>query len=53
MIISFFLINSGAEANENCLKLASFSNGRTRMLSAEKLYGRTSLAVEVTNNPRL
>lgn len=49
-----FLINSGAEANENCLKLASFQNGRTRVLSAEKAFhGRTSLAVEVTNNPKI
>ena len=47
-----FLINSGAEANENALKLASFTNGRNRVLSAEKAFhGRTSLAVEVTNNP--
>lgn len=50
----FFLINSGAEANENALKLASFYNGRTRVLSAEKAFhGRTSLAVEVTNNPKI
>ena len=50
----FFLINSGAEANENALKLASFHNGRTRVLSAEKAFhGRTSLAVEVTNNPKI
>lgn len=49
-----FLINSGAEANENALKLASFHNGRTRVLSAEKAFhGRTSLAVEVTNNPKI
>ena len=49
-----FLINSGAEANENALKLASFTNGRTRILSAEKAFhGRTSLAVEVTNNPKI
>lgn len=49
-----FLINSGAEANENCLKLASFKTGRTRVLSAEKAFhGRTSLAVEVTNNPKI
>ncbi len=49
-----FLINSGAEANENALKLASFKNGRTRVLSAEKAFhGRTSLAVEVTNNPKI
>ena len=49
-----FLINSGAEANENALKLASFKNGRTRVLSAAKAFhGRTSLAVEVTNNPKI
>ena len=49
-----FLINSGAEANENALKLASFHNGRTRVLSAQKAFhGRTSLAVEVTNNPKI
>ena len=49
-----FLINSGAEANENALKLASFTNGCTRVLSAEKAFhGRTSLAVEVTNNPKI
>ena len=49
-----FLINSGAEANENALKLASFHTGRTRVLSAEKAFhGRTSLAVEVTNNPKI
>lgn len=50
----FFLVNSGAEANENALKLASFTNGRTRVLSANKAFhGRTSLAVEVTNNPKI
>lgn len=49
-----FLINSGAEANENALKLASFTNGRTRVLSLEKsFHGRTSLAVEATNNPKI
>ena len=49
-----FLINSGAEANENALKLASFTNGRTRVLAAEKAFhGRTSLAVEATNNPKI
>jgi len=49
-----FLINSGAEANENALKLASFHNGRTRILSAEKAFhGRTSLAVEATANPKI
>lgn len=50
----FFLINSGAEANENALKLSSFYNGRTRVLSAEKAFhGRTSLAVEATANPKI
>ena len=49
-----FLINSGAEANENCLKLASFKTGKTRVLSAQRAFhGRTSLAVEVTNNPKI
>ena len=47
-------INSGAEANENALKLASFYNGRTRVISFSKAFhGRTSLAVEVTNNPKI
>ena len=49
-----FLINSGAEANENALKLASFKTGNTRVLSCEMAFhGRTSLAVEVTNNPKI
>lgn len=49
-----FLVNSGAEANENALKLASFHTGRTRILSAERAFhGRTSLAVEATANPRI
>lgn len=49
-----FLINSGAEANENALKLASFYNGRTRVVSFSKAFhGRTSLAVEVTDNPKI
>lgn len=49
-----FLINSGAEANENALKLASFHNGRTRVLSFQKAFhGRTSLAVEATDNPKI
>ena len=49
-----FLINSGAEANENALKLASFKTGNTRVLTCEKAFhGRTSLAVEVTNNPKI
>lgn len=49
-----FLINSGAEANENALKLASFYNGRTRVISFNKAFhGRTSLALEVTDNPKI
>ena len=50
-----FLVNSGAEANENALKLASFKNPTAnRILSCEKAFhGRTSLAVEVTNNPKI
>ena len=51
---SLFLINSGAEANENALKLASFHNGRTKIVSFNKAFhGRTSLAVEATNNPSI
>jgi len=50
---SLFLINSGAEANENALKLASFHNGRKRVLAAShSFHGRTSLAVEVTDNKK-
>lgn len=49
-----FLINSGAEANENALKLASFHTGRTRILAVGKAFhGRTSLAVEATDNPKI
>lgn len=49
-----FLINSGAEANENALKLASFHTGRKRILAAGKAFhGRTSLAVEATDNPKI
>lgn len=48
---SLFLVNSGAEANENALKLASFHNGRRRVLAVRhSFHGRTSLAVEVTDN---
>lgn len=51
---SLFLINSGAEANENALKLASFHNGRKRVLAARhSFHGRTSLAVEVTDNKKI
>lgn len=49
-----FLINSGSEANENALKLASFHTGRKRVLAAGKAFhGRTSLAVEATDNPKI
>lgn len=49
-----FLINSGAEANENALKLASFHTARRRVISFSKAFhGRTSLAVEATDNPRI
>lgn len=51
---ALFLVNSGAEANENALKLASFHTGRRRILAAQKAFhGRTSLAVEATDNPRI
>lgn len=46
-----FLCNSGAEANENALKLASFHNGRSKVIAFSKsFHGRTSLAVSVTDN---
>ena len=46
-----FLCNSGAEANENALKLASFYNGRKKIIAFSKAFhGRTSLAVAVTDN---
>jgi acetylornithine aminotransferase len=49
-----FLCNSGAEANENALKLASFANGRKKIISFTKAFhGRTSLAVAVTDNPKI
>ncbi|MCB0525568.1 MAG: aminotransferase class III-fold pyridoxal phosphate-dependent enzyme [Lewinellaceae bacterium] len=49
-----FLCNSGAEANENALKLASFYNRRRKVLAFEKgFHGRTSLAVSVTDNPAI
>ncbi|MDD4489189.1 MAG: aminotransferase class III-fold pyridoxal phosphate-dependent enzyme [Paludibacter sp.] len=51
---SLFLINSGAEANENALKLASFHNGRKKVIAFEKgFHGRTSAAVKVTDNPKI
>jgi acetylornithine/N-succinyldiaminopimelate aminotransferase len=49
-----FLCNSGAEANENALKLASFHNGRTKVVSFTKsFHGRTAGAVAVTDNPSI
>nr|WP_321375115.1 aminotransferase class III-fold pyridoxal phosphate-dependent enzyme [uncultured Bacteroides sp.] len=51
---SFFMINSGAEANENALKLASFHTGRKRVVSFSKsFHGRTSAAVRTTDNPKI
>lgn len=49
-----FLCNSGAEANENALKLASFVTGRKKIIAFTKsFHGRTSLAVAVTDNPSI
>jgi acetylornithine aminotransferase len=49
-----FMCNSGAEANENALKLASFHTGRSRIVSFRKAFhGRTSLAVAATDNPSI
>ncbi len=49
-----FLCNSGAEANENALKLASFHTGRKKIISFSKAFhGRTSLAVAATDNPSI
>lgn len=49
-----FLCNSGAEANENAMKLASFYNGRKKIIAFNKsFHGRTSLAVAVTDNPAI
>lgn len=51
---SLFLINTGAEANENALKLASFHNGKRRVISfCKSFHGRTSAAVRVTDNPKI
>lgn len=51
---SLFLVNSGAEANENALKLASFHTGRKRVVAFRRAFhGRTSAAVEVTDNPKI
>jgi len=49
-----FLCNSGAEANENALKLASFHNGKKKVIAFRKsFHGRTSLAVAATDNPKI
>ncbi|WP_184543328.1 aspartate aminotransferase family protein [Mucilaginibacter sp. FT3.2] len=49
-----FMCNSGAEANENALKLASFYNGKKKVIAFTKAFhGRTSLAVAVTDNPKI
>lgn len=49
-----FMCNSGAEANENALKLASFFNGRKKIIAFSKAFhGRTSLAVSATDNPKI
>ena len=49
-----FLCNSGAEANENALKLASFRNGRSKVIAFRQgFHGRTSAAVRVTDNPSI
>lgn len=49
-----FLVNSGAEANENALKLASFHNGRKKVVAFSKAFhGRTSASVRVTDNPKI
>jgi acetylornithine aminotransferase len=51
---ALFLCNSGAEANENALKLASFHNGRRRVVAFKKAFhGRTEGAVVVTDNPKI
>jgi len=49
-----FLCNSGAEANENALKMASFYNGRKKVIAFKgAFHGRTSLAVSATDNPKI
>lgn len=49
-----FLCNSGAEANENALKMASFETGKTKIIAFEKgFHGRTSAAVNITQNPKI
>ena len=51
---ALFLCNSGAEANENAIKLASFHNGKTKIIALENgFHGRTSAAVRATHNPKI
>lgn len=51
---SLFLVNSGAEANENAIKVASFHTGKQRVLAFKgAFHGRTSGAVELTDNPKI
>ena len=51
---ALFLVNTGAEANENAMKLASFHNGKKRIISfRQSFHGRTSVAVQVTDNPKI
>ena len=51
---TFFMCNSGAEANENAVKLASFITGKDRVISfSRSFHGRTSLAVAITDNPKI
>lgn len=51
---ALFLINSGAEATENALKIASFHTGRKKVVSFKKAFhGRTSVAVRITDNPKI
>ena len=49
-----FLASTGAEANENALKLASFHNGRKRVIAFRRgFHGRTGAAIQVTDNPKI
>ena len=51
---NLFLCNSGAEANENALKMASFTTGKSKIISFEKAFhGRTSAAVAATDNAKI
>lgn len=53
-LYTLFLCNSGAEANENALKLASFHNGKSKVIAFKNsFHGRTSAAVAVTDNPKI